>query len=81
MRTALLIQVHTLLKVMVSTKPTQRECFIDCLNEDMMHTKLRALVIPYSGNPKVRYDNDFSLGVYIININCVAMILPLLGLL
>ena len=33
------------------------------------HLKLLALVIPYSGNPRVRYDIVFSLGPFYINKN------------
>ena len=33
------------------------------------HLKWRALVIPYSGNPKVRYDIVFSFGPFYINKN------------
>ena len=45
--------------------------------------KLLALAIPYSGNPKVRYDTVFSLGPFNINkspFHC-PMLLPLSGLL
>ena len=31
------------------------------------HLKLPPLVIPYSGNPKVRYDIGFSFGPFYIN--------------
>ena len=37
----------------------------------MPHLKLLALVIPYSGNPKVRYDIVVSLGPFYINKNHV----------
>ena len=44
--------------------------------------KLLALAIPYSGNPKVRYDTVFSLGPFNIKAHFVAhMLLPLSGLL
>ena len=42
--------------------------------------KLLALAIPYSGNPKVRYDTVFSIGPFNIKAHFVAhMLLPLWG--
>ena len=41
--------------------------------------KLRALVIPYSGDPKVRYDTVFSLGPFNINksqFRCLYVVTP-----
>ena len=46
--------------------------------------KLLALAIPYTGNPKVRYDTVFTLGPFNINkspFRCPFMLLPLSGLL
>ena len=46
--------------------------------------KLLALTIPYSGNPKVRYDTVFSIGPFNINkspFHCPYMLLLLSGLL
>ena len=41
--------------------------FLGLLSGVKPHLKLLALVIPYSGNPKVRYDIVFSLGPFYIN--------------
>ena len=51
---------------------------------DKPRVKLLALAIPYSGNPKVRYDTVFSSGPFNINkspFRCPYMLLPLSGLL
>ena len=48
----------------------------------MTHLQLVALVIPYSGNTKVRRDPDFSLNTFYINkCNFCYPFLPLLGVL
>ena len=48
----------------------------------MPHLQLLALVIPYSGNTKVRYDPGSSLNTfYIIKCNFCYPFLPLLGVL
>ena len=48
----------------------------------MTHLQLLALVIPYSGNAKVRCDPGFSLGTFYINkCNVCYPFLPLFGIL
>ena len=56
--------------------------FLGLLSGVMPHLQLLALVIPYSGNTKVRCDPGFSLDTFYINkCNFCYPFLPLLGVL
>ena len=56
--------------------------FLGLLSGVMPHLQLLALVIPYSGNTKVRCDHGFSLDTFYINkCNFCYPFLPLLGVL